>query len=262
MPVKQSQSTQSVMAIRKFKLSFSKKTTKVEMSAVSENVSSGSIASKRKNANFTLKPIKNLSINGSLNLIESMQSLEMPPQLHSKKGSLLRRSDELKRKTRYHKTTRLLFIVSFSFCLLNTPMYLCKLYYYLRQFNYNSETINNEHINANNTSFQRFNFSQNTSTQIYVEELDANTREEIMERITCFLYYLNFSLNFFLYSFCTKDFRRNFCKSFKDLCWKCLCCNFFSKGSKSSKPNTPNTTNLVIFNKDSVKEFDKNIIRG
>lgn len=255
--IKLSHSNQSNSPLRKLRVSFSKKTSKVELSVISDNVSSGSVISRRNNKNNTLKPIKNSVLNVSLNVIDSMQSLETPQAFHLKKRSLLRKADELKRKTKYHKTTRLLFIVSFSFCLLNTPMYLCKLYYYLRQFNYSSESAANDELNGNNTNFHRLNFSQNknTSTLYLVEELDANTLEEIMERITCFLYYLNFSLNFFLYSFCTKDFRQNFFKTFKGLFWKCMCLKISLKDEKSMMPNTQN---LTIYK----KEFDKVSIRG
>jgi len=259
---KQAQTSQSSATKHKLKVSFRKIPTKVEITGVtSENISVGSMIIKpTKRKNLMLSPNQNSFREGSLNIIESQKSysinLETPQPIHSTRRSLLRKSDEIKRKTKYHKTTRLLFIVSVSFFLLNTPMYLCKLYYYLRQFNhYSVEASDNEYVTLNNTHFERFNLSHNASTQILFDELDANTLEEIMERITCFLYYLNFSLNFFLYSFCAKDFRHNILTFFIDLYAKCFNCKIFSNDQTLNS----NKNSLKLNNQSLVAKKGRNI---
>ena len=98
-------------------------------------------------------------------------------------------------------------------------MYMSKLYYYIRQFS----SVRTHSFGIKNLNFFDDYFENNITTNYTVElkasnnVFDANTREEIMERITCFLYYLNFATNFFLYSFCARSFRQQFLKYLKKI---------------------------------------------
>jgi len=71
---------------------------------------------------------------------------------------------------------------------LHFPIAICKIWYFLKS------TTNQEYEPASNS----------TSSEV---TLEANPIEEIIERITCYLYYLNFSLNFFLYNLNGSQFR-------------------------------------------------------
>ncbi len=80
------------------------------------------------------------------------------------------------RRSKYHRRiTKMLLIISTTFLLLNTPMHLLKVYYF---FFSNDDTYD-----------------------------DKTSYESIIEMLTFYLFYTNFSINFFLYSLCGKNFR-------------------------------------------------------
>jgi len=80
------------------------------------------------------------------------------------------------RRSKYHRRiTKMLLIISTTFLLLNTPMHLLKVYYF---FFSNDDTYD-----------------------------DKSSYESIIEMLTFYLFYTNFSINFFLYSLCGKNFR-------------------------------------------------------
>ena len=80
------------------------------------------------------------------------------------------------RRSKYHRRiTKMLLIISSTFLLLNTPMHLLKIYYLF--------------------------FAHD---EVYDEK---NFVESGVEMITFYLFYTNFSINFFLYSLCGKNFR-------------------------------------------------------
>ena len=80
------------------------------------------------------------------------------------------------RRSKYHRRiTKMLLIISTTFLLLNTPMHLLKIYYF---FFSNDDTLD-----------------------------EKNSIESVIEMFTFYLFYTNFSINFFLYSFCGKNFR-------------------------------------------------------
>jgi hypothetical protein len=80
------------------------------------------------------------------------------------------------RRSKYHRRiTKMLLIISTTFLLLNTPMHLLKVYYF---FFSNDDTYD-----------------------------DKSPYESIIEMLTFYLFYTNFSINFFLYSLCGKNFR-------------------------------------------------------
>ena len=80
------------------------------------------------------------------------------------------------RRSKYHRRiTKMLLIISTTFLLLNTPMHLLKVYYFF--------------------------FSDDDTYD------DKSSYESIIEMLTFYLFYTNFSINFFLYSLCGKNFR-------------------------------------------------------
>ena len=80
------------------------------------------------------------------------------------------------RRSKYHRRiTKMLLIISTTFLLLNTPMHLLKVYYF---FFSNDDTYDKK-----------------------------SSYESIIEMLTFYLFYTNFSINFFLYSLCGKNFR-------------------------------------------------------
>jgi hypothetical protein len=100
-----------------------------------------------------------------------------------RKTSVLMPHGTLRRTTRIFNvtdTSKMLLIISNVFLLLNIPIASCKLWFYFKP----SKSFRNE----------------------------LTTSEEILERITCYIYYLNFSLNFFFYSCFGSKFRAELLK--------------------------------------------------
>ena len=157
-------------------------------------------------------------------------------------------SNAPKRSKSYSRTLRVLFTISTTFILLNFPIAMNKMWYFFKYHNTSfSDVILQYDSYENQTSEQQmekyekmpdtnymldlfenndpgFNYSVHDEavyanksshyTEIPYEELEpdksnANPLEEIIERISCYLYYLNFSLNFFLYSTTGSKFRNN-----------------------------------------------------
>jgi hypothetical protein len=71
-----------------------------------------------------------------------------------------------RKKFNFYKRTYILILISTCFLCMNTPMALCKLWYFIKPSS--SYTL--------------------------------NSTEEILERFSCYVYYLNFCINFFLYN--------------------------------------------------------------
>ena len=109
--------------------------------------------------------------------------------------SLLRRSAELKRARMYSKTTRMLIIISITFILLNSPMAISKIHSVLLS---SFESQSNQTLKTN-----RSNYSLNVSTRYTNKELNHH----LVQRVSGYVYYLNFSVNFFLYVLNGSQFR-------------------------------------------------------
>jgi hypothetical protein len=128
-------------------------------------------------------------------------------------ASLLRRNDKIKRNKLYTKTTRMLILVSIAFLLLHSPIAMLKLYYYLKSAtsSYTTEeasssenyTSNNTNITSNSTLSYIF-----STVETQMDSIEIGIREELLERITCYIYYFQFSINFFLYSLSGPKFRK------------------------------------------------------
>jgi hypothetical protein len=114
--------------------------------------------------------------------------------------------------TRYSKTTKMLLIISTSFFVLNSPIAGLKLWYLFKNFSQNQQQQNHMspvivEINSTQAYFFTNHTQSNSTHNLKYSSLDANPVEEIIERITCYIYYINFALNFVLYSMYGSKFR-------------------------------------------------------
>ncbi len=129
------------------------------------------------------------------------------------------------RKKKYSKTTKLLLSISTTYLILHSPLALSKIYYFLKNhaiyspnfeaqesFPQSTISINLEFISNSTLDLEKLNTTYffNMST-----DMEINLAEEIIERIGGYLYYLNFPLNFFLYTLNGKKFRDGIKNMFK-----------------------------------------------
>ena len=117
---------------------------------------------------------------------------------------ILRNSDKKKRKKSYTKTTRLLMIVSTTFLALHMPMVVIKI------SNFFSLSIGDYDKNVNYTTLNDSLNISNETNELFKNEnvIDEFKISEIFERFASYIYYLNFSSNFFLYSFNKSKFSK------------------------------------------------------
>jgi hypothetical protein len=128
-------------------------------------------------------------------------------------------------KKKYSKTTKLLLSISTTYLILHSPLALSKIYYFLKNhaiyspnfeaqesFPQSTISINLEFISNSTLDLEKLNTTYffNMST-----DMEINLAEEIIERIGGYLYYLNFPLNFFLYTLNGKKFRDGIKNMFK-----------------------------------------------
>ncbi len=125
------------------------------------------------------------------NTLPSICFLKYNTQLKSldnsvKQGSIIlkvwRNSVELKRTKAYSKAVFLIISSSLAFLLLHTPMIVSKAYHLVCAVTQNQSQLNN---NAN---------------EDYSNANDSEFLVEIGDKISCYLYYLNFACNMFFYS--------------------------------------------------------------
>ena len=142
----------------------------------------------------------------------------------------LSKTMKLKRTEKYSRTTRVLIFISITFLMLHAPIAYSKIRYYYKSglgFDTENDAINDVKESLNElslvasqknitfTSSELFEGMNMNSTNIQVSYMEANDSDEIFERITCYIYYLNFSLNFFLYALAGATFRRELFNMFK-----------------------------------------------
>jgi hypothetical protein len=142
------------------------------------------------------------------------------------------------------ETTKILVIIASVFLLLNLPLAGVKTYYFFRSnaFNFNPDDIDlnknqnsNDLVNINDSEYdldgfitnmldfsESFNKSEIDLFERSVDNLNHinltvlfknalfTQRKEILEKVSSLIYYLNFSINFFLYTSQTKAFRKLF----------------------------------------------------
>jgi hypothetical protein len=114
----------------------------------------------------------------------------------------------LNRMKTYSKTTRMLLIIStLCFCL-NVPMAWSKLRYLIANLIAISTSSQAEASNAT--------LATSSDTTSAGDELSsAAVIDQIIERLSCYLYYLNYSINFVLYTLNGERFKETLVKYFK-----------------------------------------------
>lgn len=96
---------------------------------------------------------------------------------------------------KYSKTTRVLLTISITYVLLNIFMAYSKIRYC-----FETEFFDNIHQdNEQNFAKPSLNSTQNMDLRIKSLDLNYDWEDQFYERISCYLFYLNFSLNFFIY---------------------------------------------------------------
>jgi hypothetical protein len=126
---------------------------------------------------------------GALTIEENHQSIPMNELNHGLENnlnnlalaSILNGTPKEERLRKYFKSTRMLFVISITFLVLNSPLALCKIRYSLQAIE------------------SYFQIKQASSNKQKSTANDAHPLEEIIERITCYLYYSNFTLNIGFY---------------------------------------------------------------
>lgn len=201
-----------------FKASFKSKTPRNNLASLEENrdsikshnlkhrpLRSRSTLSASKRPNY---PIRTHSVRGQVNYKQVSLTRGSSTENVGRKISIvnfLSKSAETKRLKKYSRTTRMLLIVSTTFLILHSPIAFCKIWYFIKSFtgeNLTSST-NNSFSSTHSYSIYDLNATNKSST-----EFNTSSSEEILERISCYIYYLNFSLNFFLYALNGPKFRK------------------------------------------------------
>ena len=128
-------------------------------------------------------------------------------------GSFNSRIEIIRRKRVYWRMTNILLAITTSFLILNFPFCFLKLRYFIRGFS--SITIR-PHIQltaANlTTAYSNVTTPNVPHNSVYTavssgsnsnfrEHMDASIIDELIERVTYYIYYLNFSINFILFAF-------------------------------------------------------------
>lgn len=167
---------------------------------------------------------------GGLNEIE-----KVAPVMTAAKQSLVRSSSMMnghisvnnkiksKRRKAYSKTTRMLLVISTIFLVLNLPMAVSKFRYFVQNIlifsaepgfiEFSADDLNfnftalmlDDYADMSGNSTYTLDYADlfNNSHGIFLtinREPTAKLADEIIERIACYLYYLNFSINFILYT--------------------------------------------------------------
>lgn len=110
-------------------------------------------------------------------------------------------------------TTKTLLIIATTFLILNFPIACLKTYNFI--FYNNNLSINNFTFLENTTNIiSDYHNSNNFNLTDYIDTLeqmvDSTNTKQIIEKLASFIYYVNFSINFFLYTFKTRQFREKF----------------------------------------------------
>ncbi len=114
------------------------------------------------------------------------------------------------------ETTKILLIIASTFLILNFPLAASKTYYFFAANEKKTQTSFFTTISYSffNDSVQIINNTISlTGNNDKLE--DNKTTKEIIEKIAQFIYYINYSINFYLYTFKTKQFREHFFNSIK-----------------------------------------------
>ncbi len=109
------------------------------------------------------------------------------------------------RKKKYSKASRVLFLISITFLVLRFPMCISKIYFIINMTNEETSLTRSSH-QMNSTIFVTVKSNYSANTQVINSmssnyEFDFSLTQKFLFNLSNKLYYLNFGLNFFLYSF-------------------------------------------------------------
>lgn len=156
--------------------------------------------------NSTFSNIARYDYNNSVRFYPQLNKIERDNMINSARplmtahyNSLLSKRAQLKRNRTYSKTTRILTLISFTYILLNSLMAYSKLSYFFGVVKFTNNNNNNQNVTVYDAEMHH---------QKLTVANTASLNEEIVERISCYLYYLNFSINFFLYASNKAKFRQ------------------------------------------------------
>lgn len=107
---------------------------------------------------------------------------------------------------KYTKTTRVLLTISITYVLLNIFMAYSKIRYCFETEFFDRIYEENEQIIF---GIDSLNSTQNMDLRIKAMELNYDWEDQFYERVSCYLFYLNFSLNFFIYCANRSKFKKS-----------------------------------------------------
>lgn len=118
----------------------------------------------------------------------------------------------IRRRKIYRKMATILMMISICFLILNFLTFVSKMIYFLRGLHYQMRS-NDLGSSANTTlsnSSMTINSEVDPNNSVVVSlrsHLDASDMDELLERVACYFYYMNFSINFIIYTMFSSKFK-------------------------------------------------------
>jgi hypothetical protein len=153
---------------------------------------------------------KNQQRSESFKMLESNKSLD--ENINHKHQNISQISQKHNQKSN-KDTTKTLLLIAITFLILNFPIACLKTYNYIF---YNNDLLLNNFTFYDNTTniLSDYHNSFNISLTEYIftleQMVDSTNTKQIIEKLASFIYYVNFSINFFLYTLKTRQFREKF----------------------------------------------------
>lgn len=164
--------------------------------------------SRRYSSNTTSLPVEFISLHSSISNRGPRTSISL--------------SDMKKHQLKSNKESHTLFIIASIFLLLNFPITFNKCYNFFTDKNAetqldlsNIEYASSSQLMDQNHIFVKIKDKNMTVVLDATKELKNIHRKEIRSKLSSYIYYINFSINFFLYTCNLKKFKENFIKLFK-----------------------------------------------
>lgn len=156
----------------------------------------------------------------SRNLLKASNECSVTTNLMLKVNSHCPRLQKKNNRAKaYTEATKTLLIISLVFLILHFPLATNKVWYFISEnISKLDDEILEDYSNLNDYNNNKNNTVNTTALNEMPVKLESSEYEEIFERITCYIFYLNFSLNFFLYTYNKSKFRRIILNSFRKNC--------------------------------------------
>jgi hypothetical protein len=195
---------------------------------------------------FNFKKKAKASSNFNIMLIE-LNEVSKKPSIEINNDQLITATSRHNVKLNNSEAIRILFIITTTFLVLNFPLAITKTYHFFQKNNspalFKNETILSSMVSKEiNSSSEAYYMHRQNKFDSDIRSLNLNNSkintlddlidninikidtlddliddiefEESLTKISYFIYYINFSINFFLYSFNTNQFWQNFLKIF------------------------------------------------